>query len=100
MQFHRLVQRTGPRFAIRVDDRDVEVQQGDLVITAILLHQQAVRRFEFADTTRAGFCLMAACQDCWVRDEQGHRIRACSTPAQDGMRILTTAQEAEWARLA
>ena len=60
-QFHRLIDRGGLRFQVLVDGRPVEVQAGDLAITAILLNQAAVRRFEFGDGVRAGFCLMAAC---------------------------------------
>lgn len=87
-QFHRLVERTGARFDILVDGRSVEVQTGDLLITAILLHQQAVRRFEFADGARAGFCLMAACQDCWIKVD-GQRVRSCDTVARPGMSVTT-----------
>ena len=88
-QFHRVVERAGIKFNLVVDGRDFEVQTGDLLITAILLNQKAVRRFEFADGYRAGFCLMAACQDCWVRLGDGRRVRACDTVAQPGMKVVT-----------
>ncbi|TPJ77165.1 (2Fe-2S)-binding protein [Mesorhizobium sp. B2-6-2] len=88
-QFHRLVDRGGLRFEISIDGRPVEVQAGDLAITAILLHQPAVRRFEFGDGVRAGFCLMGACQDCWVKLGDGRRVRACDTAVEPGMRIET-----------
>ena len=35
----------------------------------------------------AGFCLMGACQDCWVRLADGRRVRACSTLLEDGQAI-------------
>jgi NADH dehydrogenase/NADH:ubiquinone oxidoreductase subunit G len=38
----------------------------------------------------AGFCLMGACQDCWIWDDDGRRLRACTTYAEQGMRIRTT----------
>ena len=41
-----------------------------------------------ATGTRAGFCLMAACQDCWVRLADGRRLRACSTPVEPGMAVI------------
>ena len=40
---------------------------------------------------RAGFCLMGACQDCWVWLADGARVRACTTPVADGMHVLTQA---------
>jgi len=36
---------------------------------------------------RAGFCLMGACQDCWVALTDGRRLRACTTLAEDGMAL-------------
>ena len=88
-QFVRLVERNSEAFQITVDGRAVDVRKGDLVITAVLLVQGAVRRFEFADGFRAGFCLMAACQDCWVTLGDGRRIRACDTPVAPGMVVRT-----------
>ena len=40
---------------------------------------------------RAGFCLMGACQDCWVWLADGPRVRACTTPVAEGMHVLTHA---------
>ena len=88
-QFHRLYNRSGDRFSVFVDGREVEVQAGDLVITAVLLHQGAVRRFEFSDGYRAGYCLMSACQDCWVRLGDGRRVRSCDTLVEAGLTIET-----------
>jgi len=43
-----------------------------------------------AGAPRAGFCLMGACQDCWVHLSSGQRVRACSTLAEDGMALIDT----------
>ncbi len=86
--FHRLIERSGRRVALTIDGEAVEAQSGDLLMTAILLHRSALRRFEFGDERRAGFCLMGACQDCWVRLADGRRLRACTTPVADGMAVL------------
>jgi predicted molibdopterin-dependent oxidoreductase YjgC len=48
-----------------------------------------VRHSEFSGKPRAGFCLIGACQDCWVRGEDGKRMRACSTRVEAGMRVVT-----------
>jgi len=86
--FQRTTRRTGANVALTIDGAPVEAQAGDLLITAILPHRSSLRRFEFGDTHRAGFCMMAACQDCWVRLADGRLVRACSTLVAPGMAVL------------
>jgi len=69
---------------------------GDTLLVAILNQTSHLRRSEFDDGTRAGFCLMGACQDCWVQIEDGARVRACSTPLSDGVRVSIKKQDREW----
>ena len=54
---------------------------------ALLQHGRRVRDSEFGGTPRAGFCLMGACQDCWVVVDGMGRVRACATLAEDGMEV-------------
>jgi 2Fe-2S iron-sulfur cluster binding domain len=86
--FQRLVARTGARVPFTIDGEAVEAREGDLLMTAILLHRPALRRFEFGGEPRSGFCMMAACQDCWVLLADGRRLRACSTPVEPGMAVI------------
>ncbi len=86
--FQRVAMRAGASVPFTIDGEPVEGREGDLLITAILLHRTALRRFEFGDGHRSGFCLMAACQDYWVRLADGRRLRACSTPLESGMAVL------------
>jgi predicted molibdopterin-dependent oxidoreductase YjgC len=86
--FSRLVKRTGASILFTIDGEAVEAREGDLLMTAILLHRPALRRFEFGESSRAGFCMMAACQDCWVELADGRRLRACSTPVEPGMAVI------------
>ena len=86
--FQRTTGRSGASVPLTIDGEAVEAQAGDLLITAILLHRSTLRRFEFGDGHRAGFCMMAACQDCWVRLADGRRVRACSTLVAPGMAVL------------
>jgi len=86
--FQRTTERSGANVALTIDGEPIQAQAGDLLITAILLHRTSLRRFEFGDSHRAGFCLMAACQDCWVRLADGRRVRACSTLVAPGMAVL------------
>ncbi|MBE9640269.1 (2Fe-2S)-binding protein [Salipiger mangrovisoli] len=70
--------------------------EGDTVLTAILLSRRALRQAEFGPEARAGFCLMGACQDCWIWREEGPRLRACSTPLREGMRLRSAPGAAHW----
>ena len=85
----RIKQRTSPVVAFVVDGRPAQARAGDTLLTAILLNGPRLRRFEFGDGDRAGFCLMGACQDCWVRLDSGARVRACTTLVRDGMTVVT-----------
>lgn len=88
-QFHRLAERHRRSIRLTVDGVAVEALEGDTVLTALLLAGRRVRVSEFGDGPRAGFCLMGACQDCWIGFADGRRARACTTPAEDGMAVVT-----------
>jgi NADH dehydrogenase/NADH:ubiquinone oxidoreductase subunit G len=88
-QFTRLSEPERPKITIHVDGKPVTALAGDTVLTALLLAGAKLRDFEFGDGGRAGFCLMGACQDCWVLREEGGKIRACTSYVAEGMRLLT-----------
>jgi hypothetical protein len=88
-QFVRVAELRRAPLAFVLDGKPVSALNGDTVLTAILTQQREVRRSEFSGEPRAGFCLIGACQDCWVRSEDGVRLRACSTLLTEGMRIVT-----------
>jgi NADH dehydrogenase/NADH:ubiquinone oxidoreductase subunit G len=88
-QFYRLAERDRLAVRIVIDGRPCEALAGDTVLTALLTNGGQVRLSEFGDGPRAGFCLMGACQDCWVALEDGTRLRACTSSVADGMRIVT-----------
>ena len=90
--FHRLMRRDFPVVAFTLDGVPCEGRHGDTILTAVLERQELVRVSEFNRAPRAGFCQMGACQDCWVALEDGTRLRACTTPLQSGMQILTGAE--------
>ncbi|TDA47001.1 (2Fe-2S)-binding protein [Burkholderia pyrrocinia] len=93
-QFVRVAEHERAAVAFTLDGRPAQALAGDTVLTAILVAQRRVRVSEFGGQPRAGFCLIGACQDCWVRTEAGARVRACSTQIVEGMRILTAVQSA------
>lgn len=99
-RFRRLTETDRRALRIEVDGRPVAALEGDSVMVAVLLAGGALRTSEFGDGKRAGFCLMGACQDCWMWTAEGERLRACSTPVADGMRLLTTfPPESAWPNL-
>ena len=89
----RAVAPGGPPVRILVDGAEVTAYAGESVLVAVLAARNALRRHEFSDEARAGFCLMGACQDCWVWQQEGPRIRACSALITEGMRLLTAPPE-------
>jgi predicted molibdopterin-dependent oxidoreductase YjgC len=79
-----------PHLTIAIDGQACDALAGDTILTAVLTHRDRLRVSEFSGAPRAGYCLMGACQDCWITLEDGQRMRACSTLVVDGMRIVTT----------
>ncbi len=99
-RFVRLAETARAPVRFRIDGREVEALAGDTLMVALLNHSRHLRYSEFGDGKRAGFCLMGACQDCWVWTVDGERLRACTTVVAEGMHIVTTQAEATWAKLA
>lgn len=88
-QFIRVAEHDRRPIALTIDGAPVTALQGDTLLTAMLIHGRRLRDSEFGDGPRAGFCLMGACQDCWVALDDGRRLRACATLAADGMAVET-----------
>jgi NADH dehydrogenase/NADH:ubiquinone oxidoreductase subunit G len=93
-QFVRVVPRHGTMLRLTIDGDAVEAIEGDSLLAVLLLNGRVVRHLEFGGEPRAGFCLMGACQDCWVSLGGGERVRACTTLAADGMVIWTDPEKA------
>lgn len=95
-RFVRLAEADRHPVEITIDGRRATALRGDTVLTVLLVEGGHVRRSEFGDGVRAGFCLMGACQDCWVWTADGQRIRACTTEIVEGMHILTEPTDSLW----
>lgn len=95
-RFLRLAETDRAALVIYVDGLEVHALQGDTLMVAVLGTNRFLRHSEFGDGRRAGFCLMGACQDCWVWTEDGAQLRACSTFVKEGMRICTKQPEVTW----
>lgn len=98
-RFVRLGETQRRMLTLLVDGKPVEAFEGDTVLVAILAAVGSVRDSELDDSKRAGFCLMGACQDCWVWTAAGERLRACSTVLVPGMAISTRQPGEAWSSL-
>jgi aerobic-type carbon monoxide dehydrogenase small subunit (CoxS/CutS family) len=99
-RFVRLAETARPAVRLLIDGHPVQALAGDTLMVALLNNTRHLRESEFGDGKRAGFCLMGACQDCWVWTADGERLRACTTVVAEGMHIVTTQPGATWANLA
>lgn len=79
-----------PALRLTIDGRAVEARAGRSVLAVMLEHGTFVRWHDVDGEKRAGFCLMGACQDCWVWLSPETRGRACTTVVEEGMRIVTS----------
>jgi predicted molibdopterin-dependent oxidoreductase YjgC len=99
-RFVRLAETDRTPVRIVIDGHPAVALAGDTLMVALLNNARDLRDSEFGDGRRAGFCLMGACQDCWVWTADGGRLRACTTVVEEGMHIVTRQPEATWANLA
>jgi predicted molibdopterin-dependent oxidoreductase YjgC len=89
MRLVRLLDQDRPALRFTLDGVEVEAKQGDTLLTAILAAGAGpLRESEFGDGPRSGFCLMGACQECWVVVEGRGVVRACATLVEPGMAVL------------
>ncbi len=91
---HRVAETHRPVVHFTLDGQPASALVGDTVLTAVLTASAQLRRNEFSGAPRAGFCLMGACQDCWMQTAAGERLRACSTFIAPGMALLSAGIEA------
>jgi D-hydroxyproline dehydrogenase subunit gamma len=86
-QFRRVA--TGERRPItfEINGERANAFAGDSLLTALLVNRCTLGKYEFADERRGGFCLIGTCQDCWVSLDDRKRVRACTTLAENAMRV-------------
>ena len=89
----RLAETGRPPVSFVLDGQSLTAMAGDTVLTAVLTLGAKLRISEFSGQPRAGFCMMGACQDCWISTESGEQLRACATFIKDGMRLFTGQRE-------
>ncbi len=95
-RFVRLEAGARPAVPFTIDGLPVTGLEGDSLLSAILAARADLGRLLPDPRRRAGFCLVGACQDCWVRLQGGGRVRACTTRLEAGMTVLLDADGERW----
>ncbi len=88
-QLVRLAETQREPVPFTLDGRACHGLAGDTILTAVLALGPVLRHADFSGEARAGFCLMGACQDCWVLTASGQHLRACTSFIAPGMHLLT-----------
>jgi D-hydroxyproline dehydrogenase subunit gamma len=86
-QLVRVAETARAAISFTIDGRPAQALAGDTLLTAILVNQRHLRRAEFGGGARAGFCLIGACQDCYVQTGQSGRVRACQAYVSEGLEV-------------
>lgn len=89
-QLQRVAEMDRQLIEIQIDGWQLSAMVGDTILAAILTQRGLLRQKQEGEAAGAGFCLMGACQDCWVWLEDGRRVRACTTYVEPGLSIRTT----------
>ena len=97
-RLQRLGEEARAKLLISVDGCTAAAREGDTLLVAILTNRGSIRQSEFGDGDRAGFCLMGACQGCWLWLENGDRIRACSHVVENNLKVCTHPPETAYER--
>jgi predicted molibdopterin-dependent oxidoreductase YjgC len=92
-QMVRVVDRDRASLSFTLDGASAIAYEGDTILTAVLTVRARLAEPGPVDGPRAGFCLMGACQECWVAVD-GTPMRACGTLVAAGMRVTTDRQAA------
>ena len=87
----------GRTLRMQVDGRPLDAHEGESIAAAIYASGQRTTRW----TARTGealgyFCGMGVCQDCLLTVDGVPNVRACMTPAREGMRIETQRGLGDW----
>jgi sarcosine oxidase subunit alpha len=77
----------GPALSVTLDGQTLAGHAGETIATLMLAAGLPARK-DSAGAPRGLWCNMGSCGECTVRVE-GRQVRACLTPAEDGMVIET-----------
>ena len=78
----------GPRITLVVDGEPMDAHEGESVAAVVLAAgRRAFRHTDRDEEPRGYYCGMGVCHDCLVTVDGLAHVRACMTPARDGMRV-------------
>jgi predicted molibdopterin-dependent oxidoreductase YjgC len=92
----RIARARGESVPFTIDGIPVRGRAGEMLIAAILAVRPDLGCLPPDRRSRAGFCLIGVCQDCWVRLDGGPRVRACTTPLEPGMAVRLDPSDESW----
>lgn len=95
-RFVRLAAGARSTVPFTIDGVAVAGLEGDTLLSAVLSVRPDLGALPPDPRRRAGFCLIGACQDCWLRLASVGRVRACTTPLEAGMAVLLETDEQAW----
>ncbi len=79
----------GRRIQLIVDGEAIPAYEGETIATALLAAGRRTFRHTVKGAPRGIFCGIGVCFDCLVQVDDAQTVRACVTPARDGMRVGT-----------
>lgn len=80
----------GAALTLFVDGRRIEAHAGESIAAVLLVEGSPVlRRSSRLAAPRSVFCGMGVCFECLVTVNGRPNLRACMTPAEEGMRVET-----------
>jgi len=87
----------GDALTIYFDGRPIQGYEGETLASVMLAGGiLTFRKTMREEAPRGFFCGMGICNECLVELEDGTRVRACQTPARDGMKIRSITYPAKW----
>ena len=87
----------GRTLSMFVDGRTLQAYEGESIAAALLASgSRATRWTARSGEPRGYFCGMGVCQDCLVTVDGLPNVRACMTPAREGIRVETQRGLGTW----
>ena len=84
---------TGKEFTIYFNGKQISAYEGDTVASALMANGiRTLRHHEVSGNPRGVYCNIGHCFECRVNAD-GQTVRACLTPATDGMVIRSIVME-------
>jgi D-hydroxyproline dehydrogenase subunit gamma len=81
--------RRGRELQLRIDGEPAVGYEGETLAVVLMANGQYAFRNTVGGEPRGLFCGIGLCYDCLVVVDEARSVRACVTPAREGMRLST-----------